>query len=80
MTGSNGMSATVLSWAEITAWQTCTGVKLTPWETRIIRGLSLAYLAQSRLSESETCPPPWRGEVTQAEKDTEVAILDAVLG
>jgi hypothetical protein len=80
LTGSNGMSATPLSWAEIAAWQTCTGIKLSPWESRLIRALSLAYVAQSRISEDETCPPPWRGEVTEAEKAAEVAVLDSVLG
>lgn len=45
-----------------------------------MRALSLAYIGQSRISEDETCPPPWCGMVTEAEKATEVAILDAVLG
>jgi hypothetical protein len=80
MTGSNGMSATPLSWTEIAAWQTNTCVTLTPWEARLIRSLSIAYLVQSRLSEAETCPPPWRGEVTEADKAAEVSFLDAVLG
>jgi len=80
MTGSNGMSATPLNWAEIAAWQANTCVKLTPWESRLIRALSLAYVAQSRISEEETCPPPWTGAVTEAEKATEIAILDEVLG
>lgn len=80
MTGSNGMSATPLSWAEISAWQANTCIRLSPWEARMIRALSLAYIGQSRISEEETCPPPWRGMVTEAEKATEVAVLDAVLG
>lgn len=80
MTGSNGMSATPLNWVEIAAWQTNTCVRLTPWEARMIRALSLAYVAQSRISEEETCPPPWTGAVTEAEKATEIAVLDAVLG
>jgi hypothetical protein len=80
MTGSNGMSATPLSWAEIAAWQVNTRVTLSPWEARLIRSLSIAYLVQSRISEAETCPPPWRGEVTEADKAAEVSILDDVLG
>jgi hypothetical protein len=78
--GSNGMSATVLPWSEIAAWQVNTSVKLSPWESRIIRALSQAYVQQSRISEDETCPPPWRGEVTEAEKAAEIAVLDEVLG
>ncbi|WP_082452791.1 hypothetical protein [Sphingomonas sp. Leaf208] len=80
MTGSNGMSATPLSWTEIAAWQANTCIRLSPWEARIIRALSLAYVGQSRDSEEETCPSPWRGAVTEAEKAAEVAILDSVLG
>lgn len=80
MTGSNGMSATPLPWAEIAAWQANTGVRLSPWEARLMRALSIAYVHQSRISEDETCPSPWRGEVTEAEKAAEISILDAVLG
>lgn len=79
LTGSNGMSATPLSWGEIAAWQTNTRIRLCPWEARLIRSLSAAYVAESRRAEEETCPPPWRGEVTEAEKAVELAILDAIL-
>ena len=80
VTGSNGMSATVLSWAEIAAWQANTSIKLSSWEARLIRALSQAYVQQSRISEDEACPPPWRGAVTEAEKAAEIAVLDDVLG
>lgn len=80
MVGSNGMSATPLSWAEIAAWQANTFIRLSSWEARVIRALSQAYVGQSRASEEETCPSPWRGAVTEAEKAAEVAILDSVLG
>lgn len=79
LTGSDGMSARSLSWAEIAAWQTNTRIRLSAWEARLIRSLSSAYVTQSRLSEEETCPPPWRGEVTEAEKAAEVRLLDAIL-
>ena len=80
MTGSNGMGTTPLNWSEIAAWQTNTRVVLSPWEARLIRSLSLAYVAESRVAEEETCPPPWYGEATEAGKAAEIAILDAVLG
>lgn len=80
MVGSNGMSPTALSWQEIAAWQSGTSVSLSPWEARLIRALSTAYVHQSRISEDETCPPPWCGAVTDIEKGQEVALLDAVLG
>ena len=80
MVGSNGMASTPLSWTEISAWQANTYIRLSSWEAKVIRALSQAYVAQARISEDETCPPPWRGIVTEAEKATEIAILDSVLG
>ena len=69
-----------LSWREIDAWCARTGVDLAPWEARLIRSLSVAYLAEGRKAESETCPPPWRAGVTQREIDADEAALDALLG
>lgn len=80
LTGSNGMGAVPLSWSEIAAWQVNTRVVLSPWEARLIRALSSAYVTESRLAEQETHPPPWCGEVTEAGKAAEIAILDDVLG
>jgi hypothetical protein len=79
LTGSDGMSAKPLPWSEIYAWQQNTHVRLSAWEAKLIRSLSAAYVAESRRAEDETCPPPWRGEVTQAEIAAEIAILDAIL-
>jgi hypothetical protein len=75
-----GMSASPLSWREILAWQEATGVPLTPWEARLIKRLSTAYLAEGRKAESENCPPPWRTKVTQREREVEQARLEMVLG
>lgn len=80
LTEANGMGASPLSWREIRAWQELTGVELTPWEARLIRHLSTAYLAESRRGESENCPPPWRAEVTEREREVEQARLEMVLG
>lgn len=55
-----GMGSTVLSWAEITAWQERTGTPLQPWESRFLRRLSAEYLRQSRDAEKLDCPPPWK--------------------
>ncbi|MEG3089498.1 phage tail assembly chaperone [Sphingomonas sp. PB4P5] len=77
---SNGMGASPLSWREINEWQQAAGVDLAPWEARLMRTLSLAYLAESRKAESETCPPPWHAPVTQREIETEQARLQMVLG
>lgn len=75
-----GMGVTPLSWATLTAWQANACVDLSPWEARIIRHLSVEYLAEGRRAELETCPPPWRAEITQRERDLAEARLRLVLG
>ncbi len=80
MTQSNGMGASPLSWAEISAWCERTCINLPPWESRLMRELSSAYLAEGHKAESETCPAPWRGIVTQRERDLTEANLDRLLG
>jgi hypothetical protein len=80
LTDNSGMSATPLTWCEINAWCARTRVSPAPWEARLIRRLSSDYIAESRKAESETCPPPWRAEVSQRELDIEEARLRNVLG
>jgi hypothetical protein len=75
-----GMGVAPLSWLTIQAWQCSTGVDLAPWEARLIRRLSVDYVAESRRAESENCPSPWHAGVTQRERDTEEARLRLVLG
>lgn len=80
LTEAAGMGAGPLAWQSIAAWQQVTGIHLPPWEARLIRRLSVEYLAEGRRAESENCPPPWRAEVTVAEVQTEVDRLRMVLG
>ncbi len=80
LTQAVGMGAGPLSWAEIAAFQVNTCIRLEPWETRLIRELSKAYLAEGRLAESENYPAPWRAPVTQRELDIEEAQLRRLLG
>ncbi len=69
-----------LSWQEMAAWSRMTGIKPEPWEARLIRSLSVKYVAEIRLAEDETYPPPWRGPVTRQEMTAEVDGLRALLG
>ncbi|TCQ04114.1 hypothetical protein [Sphingomonas sp. PP-CC-3A-396] len=80
LTEAAGMGAVPISSRELAAWQDNTSVRLAPWEARLIRELSKAYLAEGRIAESETCPPPWRAPVTQRELDIEESQLRMVLG
>ena len=80
LTEANGMSVSPLSWRELNEWQRATGIELAPWEARLIRRLSVDYIAEGRRAESENCPPPWHAEVSQRELETEEARLRMVLG
>ncbi|WP_343526745.1 hypothetical protein [Sphingomonas sp.] len=75
-----GMGTVPLGWQTIAAWSQMTGVRLCPWEARTIRRLSVEYLAEGRRAEAETCPPPWKAPVSQADVDAERAALERLLG
>lgn len=80
LTEAAGMGAAPISWQAIHAWQVMTGAHIAPWEARLLRRLSVDYLAESRRAESENCPPPWRAPVSPQERDLEVRRLQMVLG
>ncbi|WP_404711483.1 hypothetical protein [Sphingomonas sp. MMS24-J13] len=75
-----GMGVAPLSWSEINAWCDRTGIEIAPWEARLIRRLSVEYIAFGRKAEAENCPPPWKAEVSRAEIEHEASLLDAILG
>lgn len=50
---------------EIAAWQANMGIELQPWESLLLRRLSLDHLGQSQLSTKVDCIPPW-GELYRA--------------
>lgn len=75
-----GMGMAPLRWSEIAAWQAVSGVTLEPWAARLIRRLSVEYVAMSRKAENENCPSPWRAPVSDWERDTETERLMMVLG
>jgi len=75
-----GMGMAPLSWQTIAAWSDLTGVALSPWEARLLRHLSTAYLGEFNRAGDETYPPPMRAKVTQRDIEIERAGLRAVLG
>lgn len=78
LTGTNGMGPTPLSWIEIDAWQRLTCLELMPWEARLLRQLSTAYVAEGLRAEAENCLPPWRATVTAEERQSEHEALLAL--
>ena len=80
LTEAAGMGAAPISWQSIRAWQDVMGIRLPRWEARLIRKLSVEYMAESRRAESENCPAPFRAGVSEREKQLEVERLRMVLG
>ncbi len=80
ITEAAGMGVGPITWQTIAAWQRVTRIELGSWEARLLRRLSVEYVAESRRAESENAPPPWRTEMTQRERDVELEGLRAVLG
>lgn len=80
LAGVGGMAAVPVPWSEISEWQRNSGITLEPWVARLIRRLSVDYVAMSRKAEEEHCPPPWRAPVSAWERDTETERLMMVLG
>lgn len=58
---SAGMGPGPLTHTEMRAWQRNTGIRLQPWEARLLRRLSMDYLAESNRSTTRGCKPPWIG-------------------
>lgn len=78
---SGGMGPSVLTHSELLAWQSNTGIELTAWETKVLRGLSMDFLSMSDSAKSPSCPPPWTPEPVEA-RDVDVAkrIKEALRG
>lgn len=61
-TMSGGMGAIPLTHGEIESWQRNIGIKLSAWECRALKWLSLAYLSESHKATKRDCPAPWQPE------------------
>ncbi|WCT75038.1 hypothetical protein PQ455_07435 [Sphingomonas naphthae] len=76
-----GMGRAALSWREIDAWASRTFTPMTAWEARLLRRLSVAFLAESGAAESPYHPAPWVERITsQAARDAAERQLRSVLG
>ncbi len=75
-----GMGVAPVGWQTIAAWKALSGIDLPSWEARLIRRLSVEYVAEQRRAESPNCLPPWRWQATEAEKKAETSALQRLLG
>lgn len=62
---SGGMGMAALGWRDLADWQSITGVELLPWEARLIRELSHAFVAQNHASRKRDCPSPYSGDADE---------------
>ncbi len=63
-----GMGPSVLTWADLGAWERATGIELQPWESRLVRSLSGAYLSESRRAEERNARAPWLEPINAAQQ------------
>ncbi|MFW2829874.1 hypothetical protein [Sphingomonas sp. ID0503] len=75
-----GMDRAAISWRELEAWGRETAIRLRPWEKRLLRRLSAAYLAESRAAEDPHRGAPWSGPKTDKDRHAEDAALRSLLG
>ena len=68
-----GMGKARIGWQDIAAWSALSGVEPEPWEAKLLRSLSGAYLAMSLDAEDPQCPAPYQDEASIARNRRAVA-------
>ena len=53
------LGETPLTHSEIEAWMRNTGIRLSTWEARVLKRLSIEYLDESRQATDAARPSPW---------------------
>ena len=53
------MGPVPISWVSIDHWQRCSGIDLPPWTSRLLRRLSVDFVAETVRAREPDCPPPW---------------------
>jgi hypothetical protein len=69
-----GMGPVPLTHADIAAWQANTGVELTAWEARTLRGLSMDWVGMLQTAAQPDCAAPW----VELQDDTRQRVADRV--
>lgn len=70
---SGGMEGGPLTYGELQAYQSTTGISLSEWEVSTLRRLSLDYLHESQKATKRNCPAPWQTEERERVDKLEVA-------
>jgi hypothetical protein len=54
-----GMGSSAISWRTLEAWQAFTGIRLEPWQGRLLRRLSGDWLVEADKATKPDWPEPW---------------------
>jgi hypothetical protein len=57
-----GFGAREIIWQDIQAWQDCLGIRIPPWQARLVINLSKEYLSFSKKAEEPSCLSPLSDE------------------
>jgi hypothetical protein len=68
-----GLGPAAIDWRDLQAWQYCTGIKLSPWQSRLLVSLSRDYLVFSKKAEEPSCMSPISDEVQKSNNREAVA-------
>lgn len=68
-TEAGAMGPVPVSWREIDHWQQCLGIALDPWVTRLLRRMSLEFVAESQKAREADCPAPWNSPPTDFDRE-----------
>lgn len=67
-TAAVGMGEGPITHSEIAAWMGNTGIRLSPWEARMLRRLSVDYLRESSRATQRGHPAPWQSKAIDVDK------------
>jgi hypothetical protein len=74
-----GMGTAAAGWRELEAWQACTGIRLPPWQARLLVELAREYHSFTHKATKPDCPAPW-GEEAQTESRREAVARSLRIG
>ncbi len=63
-----GMGEAPIAHSEIAAWMSNTGIRLTPWEARTLRRMSIDYVNESQQATKRMHPAPWKSGAIDVDK------------
>lgn len=69
---SNGMAVTPISWQEITAWASSTGVRVGAWDSLVLKRLSAEYACAVGRFDNKNEPAPFAPASLTAEENDKI--------